>query len=522
MLKPKLILAASLLSAFSLQAQGLINNGARIVLNTGSAVVVDGATGNYTSQAGGLITNNTTGGSIYIGGNWINNAGNAGFSNDGATVLLTGAAQSIGGSASTSFFNLTLQGTNTKTLNINTTVGGISTLTGVLSLGTRPLALNSFVLTVSNPNAAAITNTTGYIISETNAATNPSIVRWQMGTTTGAHVYPFGTNSAVFLPFTFNKIPATNATVDVATRPTAASNNLPWAAGVTHMFDPTLAQDGSDEAVIDRWWEINSTAAITANITFSYRGAENTLIPAYQTSTIGTQYWLSGGWLPNNAVLGGGTGVTAGVGTVTANGLTIAASYTPWVLSSQLAPLPVEWLETNGTCSNGNALIRWSTATELNNAFFTIEKSTDGSAWVPAGTVSGAGNSVMISNYQFSDPAQLGTTTYYRIRQTDYNGQSSVSAIITVHPCGAGNDVVDAFSGNGNVVVNVHTAFGKDYRIVLYDSRGRLVRDQQFTAEAGANRFELIGNIPATGVYMVTVTSVTGEQYSKKLFITRD
>ncbi|MGL5891867.1 MAG: hypothetical protein ACRC3B_18385, partial [Bacteroidia bacterium] len=152
MLKPKLILAVSLLSAASLSAQGLINNGAQIVLNTGAAVVVDGATGNYTSQAGGLITNNTTGGSVYVAGNWVNNAGNVGFSNDGTTVLLNGAAQTIGGSASTSFYNLTLQGTNTKTLNINTTVGGISTLTGVLGLGARPLALNSFVLTVSNPN----------------------------------------------------------------------------------------------------------------------------------------------------------------------------------------------------------------------------------------------------------------------------------------------------------------------------------------------------------------------------------
>ncbi|MCU0434406.1 MAG: T9SS type A sorting domain-containing protein [Bacteroidia bacterium] len=517
------VMAVLWLSALSLGAQGLINNGARIVLTNGSAVVVDGATGNYTSQAGGLITNSTTGGSMYVAGNWVNNAGNAGFSNDGATVLLNGAAQNIGGSASTTFFNLSLLGTGSKTLGINTTVGGISTLTGVLSLGTRPLVLNSFTLNVSNPNGAAITNTTGYIQSETNLATNPSIVSWQMGTTTGAHVYPFGTAAAVLIPFTFNKVPATSATVSVATRSTAASNNNPWATGVTHMYDPTLAQDGSDEAVIDRWWEINSTAAITANLTFSYRGnTENTLVPAFNTGTLGAQYWATGAWLPDNAVLGSGTGVTAGVGSVTANGVSIAAAYTPWVLSSQLAPLPVEWLTVTGNCANNHALLRWSTATEQNNDYFTIERSTNGTSWTAIGNVQGAGNSSMINNYQFIDPLPLPTINYYRIRQTDFNGSSSASSILMVSPCVASGDVVDAFAGNGNIFVNISAAFAQDYRITLYDSRGRLVSEQQFAVQPGANRFELEGNVPATGVYMVSVVSTAGERISKKLFVSKE
>lgn len=518
------IAAVLLLSAASLGAQGLINNGARIVLTSTAAVVVNGATGNYTSQAGGLITNATTGGSMYVAGNWVNNAGNAGFSNDGATVFLNGAAQSVGGSSSTTFFNLTLQGTNSKTLGINTTVGGISTLTGVLSLGARPLVLNSFTLTVSNPNAAAITNTTGYIESETNAATNPSIVSWQMATTTGAHVFPFGTTAGILIPFTFNKVPATSATVSVATRPTATSNNTPWATGVTHMYDPTLAQDGSDEAVIDRWWEINSTAAITANLTFSYRGnTENTLLPAFNTGTLGAQYWTTGAWLPDNAVLGSGTGVTAGVGTVTANGVSIAAAYTPWVLSSQLAPLPVEWLSVNGSCGNNNAVLRWSTGSEQNNDFFTIERSINGTTWIPIATVQGAGNSSMINNYHYIDPLSLSTISYYRIRQTDYNGNSSLSPIMMITPCSVGDELIDAFAaGNGNVFVNVSTAFAQDYRVELYDSRGRIVVQQQFSAQPGANRFELNGNVPASGVYMISVTGISGERFGKKLFLQQE
>lgn len=523
MIKPKSIFVLLLLSSVTLGAQGIINNGARIVLTTNSAVVVDGASGNYTSQSGGLITNASTGGSVYIDGNWVNNAGNIGFSNDGATVLLTGAAQSIGGSASTTFYNLTLQGSGTKGLAINTTVGGASVLNGVLSLGTQPLDLNGNTLTVSNSATSAITNSSGYIISETNLATNPSIVRWEMATTTGAHVFPFGTTAGVQLPFTFNKIPATSATVSIATRPTASSNNAPWASGVSHMYDPNLAQDGSDEAVIDRWWEINSTAAITANLTFSYRGnTENTLLPAYNTGTIGAQFWSSGAWLPNNSVLGGGAGVTAGVGSVTANGVSIAAAYTPWVLSSQLAPLPVEWLDVKGTCANGAARINWRTATEQNNDFFTIERSTDGSAWTAIGNVQGAGNSIMVNNYSFVDPSPLNSITYYRIRQTDYNGQSSVSPIIYVAPCGTTTELVDAFATDGTIAVTIDAPFTNDYRVVVYDSRGRLIHDQQLAAQAGANRFVLLTELPATGIYLVSTSSSTGQQFSKKVFISRD
>lgn len=522
-LKVGFVSALLLTTAFALPAQGLINNGARIVTTTGSNIYINGATGNYTSQAGGLITPASVGGNLFVIGNWVNNAGNAGFSADGVSVYLTGAAQSIGGSASTSFYNLYFQGSSTKTLNINTTVGGLSLFNGVLDVGARPLDLNSYVLTLSNPAAGAVTNTTGYIISETNAATNPSIVRWQMGTTTGAHTIPFGTVAGISIPFVFNKIPATAATIDIATRPTAASNNNPWASGVSHMYDPNLVQDGSDEAVIDRWWEINSTAAITANLTFRYRGnTENTLLPAYNTGTLGAQYWASGAWLPDNAILGSGTGVTAGVGVVTANGVSIAAAYTPWVLSSQLAPLPVEWLTFTTTCTTNNALVKWSTATEQNNDYFTVQRSTDGFIWDNIGTVNGAGNSSQVNAYTFVDPQLLSATTYYRIRQTDYNGQHSYSSLSTLQPCGTTQASIDAFSASGQVSVAVQTTFGSDYSVQLFDTQGRLVREQQFAAREGANRFELLGQVPATGIYMVTVTSAAGERFSKKLFITRN
>lgn len=103
-------------------AQGLINNGATIVIGNTSSIYIDGTTGNYTSQSGGLITNNASGGTFTLFGNWVNNSSNTAFSNDGATVNFVGAAQAIGGSNPSAFYNLTAQGGSTKTVNTTATV----------------------------------------------------------------------------------------------------------------------------------------------------------------------------------------------------------------------------------------------------------------------------------------------------------------------------------------------------------------------------------------------------------------
>ncbi len=363
--------------SLSISSQGLINNGARIVISNTSNIYIDGATGNYTNQNGGLITNSTTGGTITLLGNWINNAANVAFSNDGSTVRLSGAAQSIGGSNSTTFFNLSLLGTNTKTLNINTTVGGIATLTGVLSIGARTLDLNSRTLTVTNPAAGGITYGAGMVLSETNLAVNPSIIRWNMNTNTGAHIFPFGV-AGVQIPFTFNKTTAGASNISVSTRATAASNNLPW-AGVSNVAAVSIMEsnagtyyaDASIPSVVDRWWDITSSAAVTANLVFSYRGVENTTT-SNPTGTLQAQHWNGTSW---DAPVGTGGGVIAGVGTVSVTG---ANTFSPWIISSILIPLPVELSKFDYTCESSKVNFIWTTSNENGNNYFTIEKSFDG------------------------------------------------------------------------------------------------------------------------------------------------
>lgn len=525
MKRGKTLLALGLLSSGFLGAQGLLNNGAYIVMSGASQIYVSGATGHYLSQSSGRITPSATG-IITIEGNWTNNAGNTGFTADAGTVVMNGAAESINGSASTTFYNLTLQGSGTKTLNVATSVGGVVTTTGVLSMGSRPLDLNSNNLTITNPATGAITYTTGYAISETNSGANPSSITWNMGTVTGSHVYPFGTTTAVQIPLTFNKTTATASNIRIATRPTATSANTPWSTGVTHMYDPTLAQDGSDEAVIDRWWDITATAATNADVTFTYRGLENTMIVPYNTGNVGAQYWASA-WLPNNSNIGSSPAVLVGTGAVTASGLSFAAAaFTPMVLSSLAAPLPVEFANVSADCNGNSVLVSWNTASETNNDHFVVERSTDGLSFSDVGnvhTLAPNGFSTSTLHYAFTDmSAVAGATMYYRIRQVDVNGMSDHSGTVVVEPCSTSfHNYVDVIGSGTDVNVTINAELSGDYNAVLYDARGRLVADQKIHAGEGFNSIRLdIGSIE-TGIYLVTVRSSNGTVFTKRVYLDR-
>ncbi|MGL1888718.1 MAG: T9SS type A sorting domain-containing protein [Reichenbachiella sp.] len=91
------------------------------------------------------------------------------------------------------------------------------------------------------------------------------------------------------------------------------------------------------------------------------------------------------------------------------------------------ATLPVKFLDFNAYKKEDHILINWSTASEDNNDFFTVEKSFDGVKFQAIGTVAGAGNSNDVLNYQFVDKEISGNLIYYRIKQTDFDGKFDYS-----------------------------------------------------------------------------------------------
>ncbi len=97
--------------------------------------------------------------------------------------------------------------------------------------------------------------------------------------------------------------------------------------------------------------------------------------------------------------------------------------------------LPIDLLSFNGHCDNQNTVLQWSTASETNNSYFTVERSTNGINWQIVGTIIGAGNSSYQLNYTLTDIIINEGASYYRLKQTDFNGNYKYGVAIFVHKC---------------------------------------------------------------------------------------
>lgn len=112
---------------------------------------------------------------------------------------------------------------------------------------------------------------------------------------------------------------------------------------------------------------------------------------------------------------------------------TITAS-TPAVV-----PLPVKFESVTGQCDNNHMVIKFATASEQNNKYFIVQQSTDALNWIAKSKIIGAGNSSSLKDYSFIDSASAAMVNYYRIMQTDIDGNSTFSKVISVNACGNNN-----------------------------------------------------------------------------------
>lgn len=146
-------------------------------------------------------------------------------------------------------------------------------------------------------------------------------------------------------------------------------------------------------------------------------------------------------------------------------------------------PLPVELTSFSARLRGDMTYLTWTTATELNNFGFEIQRSIsanhqDDAAWTVIGFVNGHGNSLSPKNYSFEDPLGMSSgSIYYRLKQIDRDGTSSFSKVVSVNPgrtsFALSQNYPNPFSGA--TAINYSLESDEQVTLQVYDIMGNLV-----------------------------------------------
>lgn len=185
------------------------------------------------------------------------------------------------------------------------------------------------------------------------------------------------------------------------------------------------------------YWVLDRTVG-TSNVlvTLSWNSPDCTSPYITNLATLQVARWNLTNWVSHGN--GSTTGTTTN-GTITSSAA--VTSFSPFALASTTLsnPLPIELTYFKATAIESAVQLDWLTDSELNNNFFTLEKSADGATFETITTVKGAGTSHLPSTYSYMDEKPLPGISYYRLKQTDFDNTTRIASVAIVHRDGTGD-----------------------------------------------------------------------------------
>ena len=386
---------------------------------------------------------------INLTGNW-SNWGSGGFTEATSTVNFNGSSlQTITTPAGENYTNVIVNnsGAGVQLAN-NVAIETTLTMTqGNVDLNTKTLSLGTTALL-----PGILNYTLGMMIN------TGSFTRWFAKTTIAAGavagLFPMGT-ATNYRPFNVSVpiAPTTGGTLTVSYTD-AATNTT------------TSFPDGPDVIMVrkDLNWGLTATGLVGGT---------------YNLGISGTGFGIIGNVTDLRLTLAGtvigSPGINAGTITnpqVNRTGITAAGLTNTFFLgsiNSASSPLPITLILFTAIPQNGKVKLDWETAAELNNDYFTIQRSSSLTAWEDIKNIAGSGNTNTDSRYTAYDPNPYSGISFYRLEQTDLDGMKSYSVIRQVNIDGSvtiniyPNPVTNLIyvSGAGKMTIRVHNTSGQ-------------------------------------------------------------
>jgi hypothetical protein len=173
--------------------------------------------------------------------------------------------------------------------------------------------------------------------------------------------------------------------------------------------------------------------------------------------------------------------------------------------------LPITLLYFNAQARDNVVYLNWATSTEVNNDFFTIEKSKYGSDWQEISTVDGAGFSNRLLKYSYLDSEPYPGLSYYRLKQTDFDGRFEYSDVRAVNFESQGV-IAKIYPNPAKEKFNIFTWYEDDYQVNVTDATGKTVWAEKNSKEINSHDF-------ASGMYLVKITFKDGKTSMLKVMI---
>lgn len=197
------------------------------------------------------------------------------------------------------------------------------------------------------------------------------------------------------------------------------------------------------------------------------------------------------------------------------------------VSGTNIVPLPIELLNFDALVkSNRQVEVFWTTATELNNDYFTVQRTVDGISFEDIDEVKSSainGNSNNSLSYSIIDPNPLRGTSYYRLKQTDLNGSSTFSAVkkITIEGSSKFDFSIQPNPSDLDNTPYLHFFGGSKDVIALeiFNLTGRLLSTKQILlSEDGDATINLKHNF-GSGIYFISATTEDGKKITRKIVV---
>jgi hypothetical protein len=445
---------------------------------------------------GPLVGNNQT---ITIRGTWNNDVGPASFNEAGSTVVFTNdtianAITAVGGE---DFHNLIVNNTfgasGSLSLNNDIRVGNVLTFT------------NGIIRT--NGNQVEFKNGAAY----TGAGNGRFVDGWVRKT---------GYNGTNFFEFPVGYTDYTDpgnpieVYMPAGVRAVSASTTAAWRVRYYHQnHNPAFTTAPGNRPPVTlpltnvstcNWWDVDRVEGTINGDVRLYWDQASDCYDVSNPDVLTVAHWNGSTWQTSASA------PTVTVLSVNDRGFTQTGpftSFSPFTIGSN-GPgnvLPITLLSfTARATPAGTVETAWTTASEVNNDFFTVERSRNGNQWEAVGHIEGAGNSTTVLNYTFTDDAPHSGSSYYRLRQTDFDGTFTLTDPQVVH-IGSHTGALalhNVYISNQGTEL-VYTASAPYLTVEVFDVSGRLVHAEVVENDEGHSTIQ--PNI-ARGVYLLRLS----------------